>query len=70
MPYSIRRYENAIQNSHSKPYFAILSDLNIIPSDLVMNIGSLKHSNNNILIAVNDMNFGQIILIINYYYHQ
>ena len=39
IPDSIERYQNAINNSHSKLDFAIGSGLYMIPSDLVMKIG-------------------------------
>jgi hypothetical protein len=58
IPDSIERYQNAINNSHSKLDFAIGSGLYMIPSDLVMKIGSLDNYNNNILIATDDMDFG------------
>ena len=50
----IKRYQNTINNSHSKLDFAICSDLHMIPSDLVMKIGNLanyNNSNNNFLFA-------------------
>jgi hypothetical protein len=58
IPDSIEKYQNAINNSHSKLDFAIGSGLYMIPSNLVMNIGSLDNYNNNILIATNNMDFG------------
>ena len=58
IPDSIERYQNAINNSHSKLDFAIGSGLYMIPSDLVMKIGSMDNYNNNILIATDDMDFG------------
>jgi hypothetical protein len=58
IPDSIEKYQNAINNSHSKLDFAIGSGLYMIPSNLVMNIGSLDNYNNNILIATDNMDFG------------
>jgi len=58
IPDSIVRYQNAINNSHSKLDFAIGSGLYMMPSDLVMKIGSLDDYNNNILIASDNMDFG------------
>ena len=58
IPDSIERYQNAINNTHSKLDFAIGSGLYMIPSDLIMKIGSLDNYNNNILIATDTMNFG------------
>jgi hypothetical protein len=58
IPDSIDRYQNAINNSHSKLDFAIGSGLYMIPSNLVMQIGSLDNYNNNILIATDNMDFG------------
>ncbi len=55
---SIERYQNAINNSHSKLDFAVGSGLYMIPSDMVMKIGSLENYNNNILIASDNMDFG------------
>ena len=57
-PDSIERYQNAINNSHSKLDFVIGSGLYMIPSDLVMKIGNLDNYNNNILIATDNMDFG------------
>ena len=58
IPNSLERYQNAINNSHSKLDFAIGSGLYMIPSDLVMKIGNLNNCNNNILIATDNMDFG------------
>jgi len=58
IPDSIERYQNAINNSHSKLDFAIGSGLYMMPSDLVMKIGSLENYNNNIRIATDEMDFG------------
>lgn len=58
IPDSIERYQNAVNNSHVKLDFAIGSGLYMIPSDLVMKIGSLDNYNNNILIATDNMAFG------------
>ena len=58
IPDSIERYQNAINNSHSKLDFAIGSGLYMIPSDLVMKIGNLDNYNNNILIATDNKDFG------------
>ena len=58
IPDSIERYQNAITKSHSKLDFAIGSGLYMIPSDLVMKIGSLDNYNNNIKIATEQMDFG------------
>jgi len=58
IPDSIDRYQNAINNSHSKLDFAIGSGLYMIPSDLVMKIGSIENYNNYILVATDNMSFG------------
>ena len=57
IPGSIERYQNAINNSHSKLNFAIGSGLYMIPSDLVMKVSNLDNYNN-ILIATDNMDFG------------
>ena len=58
MPDSIERYQNAINNSHSKLDFSLGSGFYKIPSDLVMKICNLDNYNNNILIATDNMDFG------------
>jgi hypothetical protein len=58
IPESIDKYQNAINNSHSKLDFAVGSGLYMIPSDLVMKIGSVENYNNNILTATDNMDFG------------
>ena len=58
IPDSIEQYQNAINNSHSKLDFAIESGLYMIPSDLATKIGNLDNYNNNIFIAIDNLDFG------------
>jgi len=60
IPESIEKYQNAISNTNCRVDFVVGTGLYMIPADMVLKVGSLEKYNNNIVIASNDMEIGQI----------
>ena len=58
IPDSIKRYQEAVNNTHSRLDYVIAPGLYMIPTDMVLKIGSIVGYNNNILIADENMKFG------------
>ena len=58
IPDSINRYQNAITKSGVRLDYAIGPNLYLIPSDMIMKMGSVVNYNNNIKIASDDLSFG------------
>ena len=58
IPESIKQYQDSISNTRSKIDFVIGIGLYMIPSNLVLNVGSVKGYNNNIIIASQGMKLG------------
>ena len=61
IPESIEKYQNAISNTNCRVDFVVGTGLYMIPSDMVLKVGSLEKYNNNIVIASNDMEIGKCI---------
>ena len=59
IPTSISRYQKALTDTHSRVDYVIAPGLYIIPSDMILKIGSIKNYNNNILIASKNMKPGK-----------
>ena len=58
IPDSIERYQSAISQTRSKLVYAIGPNLYLLPSDMILKMGSIENFNNNIKVATNDMSFG------------
>jgi hypothetical protein len=58
IPDGIAQYQESISNTHSKIDYVVATGLYMIPSNLVLNIGSIQRYNNNILIADKTMKLG------------
>ena len=58
IPESIAQYQDAISKTNSRIDYAIAYDLYMIPSDLVLKVGTLEGYNNNIVIAAESMKIG------------
>ena len=58
LPEMIKRYEDAITNTHKRLNYAMGANLYMIPSDLVLKMGIVEGYNNNITIATATMKFG------------
>jgi len=56
---SIKRYQDSIDETHSKLDFVLGSGLYLIPSDMVLKIGNIVRWNNNIQIADSNMAVGK-----------
>ena len=63
IPESIEKYQNAISNTNCRVDFVVGTGLYMIPSDMVLKVGSLEKYNNNIVIASNDMEIGKVIIV-------
>jgi len=59
IPESIDKYQDAITKTNSRIDYVIAIGLYMIPSDLVLKVGTLVGYNNNILIATSQMKLGQ-----------
>ena len=55
---SIKRYQDAITNTHSQLDYAIGPNLYLIPSNMILNVGSVARYNNSIQIASDQLKFG------------
>jgi hypothetical protein len=55
---SIKRYQDAITNTHSQLDYAIGQNMYLLPSNMVLEVGSIVQYNNNIKIANYQMTFG------------
>ncbi len=58
LPDMIKRYEDAITQTHKRLNYAMAPNLYMIPSDLVLKMGIKQGYNNNITVATADMKFG------------
>jgi hypothetical protein len=56
---SIKRYQDSIDETHSKLDFALGSGLYLIPSDMILKIGNIVRWNNNIQVADASMSIGK-----------
>ena len=63
IPSSIERYQRALSETHKRLDYVIGKGLYIIPSDMVLQVGSIENFNNNILIASSDLKLGKNELI-------
>jgi hypothetical protein len=59
IPESIDKYQDAITKTNSRIDYVIAIGLYMIPSDLVLKVGTLVGYNNNIMIATSGMKIGQ-----------
>ena len=59
IPTSIARYQKSLSDTHKRLDYVIGPGLYIIPSDMVLNIGTIVNYNNNILIATENMTSGK-----------
>lgn len=59
IPESITKYQDAISKTNSRIDYVIAPGLYMIPSDLVLKVGTLVGYNNNIVIASENMKTGQ-----------
>ena len=58
LPDMIKRYEDAITQTHARLNFALSPDLYLLPGNLVFDTGTIVGYNNNIRTATPDMKFG------------
>ena len=58
IPESIAKYQDAISKTNSRVDYVVAQGLYMIPSDLVLKVGSLVGYNNNIVIASTNMKLG------------
>ena len=65
IPISIDRYQKALTDTHKRLDYVIGPGLYIIPSDMILKMGSIENYNNNILLASKDMKPGKIVTNIN-----
>lgn len=59
IPESIAKYQDAITKTNSRIDYVVAIGMYMIPSDLVLKVGTLVGYNNNIVIATTDMKIGQ-----------
>ena len=59
IPTSIARYQKSLSDTHKRLDYVIGSGLYIIPSDMILKVGTIENYNNNILIANENMNPGK-----------
>ena len=58
LQHSIQRYQDSLQYARSQLHFVVGENLNLIPSDTNLRIGTYEGYNNNILIATSDLSLG------------
>ena len=59
IPTSIARYQKSLSDTHKRLDYVIGPGLYIIPSDMILKVGTIENYNNNILIANENMNPGK-----------
>ena len=58
LPDMIKRYEDSITATKKRLDYAIGPDLYMIPSDMILNVGTVEGYNNNVTVATRNMKFG------------
>ena len=58
IPESITKYQDAITKTNSRVDYVVAQGLYMIPSDLVLKVGTVSGYNNNIVVASTDMKLG------------